>query len=94
MPSCGKMQMDTHKIKDASKSFVTKSGLHLHSLKDLYGQLSVMTEEEYRHHVTEQKNDFAAWVEHSHDDKFLAQKLRQAKTKEDAQKTVFMGMFQ
>jgi hypothetical protein len=85
--------MDEHRLHGKDHDFVTKGGATLHSLKDLYGVLSTMPEEEFAHHVTEGKNDFAAWVEHSHGDKFLAQQLRQAKSKEEMQKAIFISMF-
>jgi hypothetical protein len=85
--------MDEHRLHGYNEDFITKDGAKLHSLKDLYGHLSVMPEEEFRHHVNEHKNDFAAWVEHSHGDKFLAQAVRQAKTKEEVQKAIFIALF-
>lgn len=85
--------MDTHKLKDKSQAFVLKDGTSLHSLKDLYGHLSTISDEDFKHHVNEQKNDFASWVEHSHNDKFLAQHMRQTISRQDMQKAVFMAMF-
>jgi hypothetical protein len=82
--------MDERKVKDV---FVLKDGTKLHSLKDLYGHLSTISEEDFSHHVNEQKNDFAAWIEHTHRDKFLAQSIRQAKSKEEMQKQIFISMF-
>ena len=85
--------MDEHKLKDTGKAFLTKDGTKLHSLKDLYGHLSTISLEEFGHHVNEHKNDFALWVEHAHGDKFLAKSLRQAKTKEQMQRAIFMALF-
>jgi hypothetical protein len=84
--------MDERKA-DAGKDFVLKDGTKLHSLKDLYGHLSTITDADFRHHVNEQKNDFASWVEHAHGDKYLAQSLRQAKSKEEIQKIIFIALF-
>jgi hypothetical protein len=85
--------MDEHHIKDKSKAFVTRSGTQLHSLKDLYGHLSTISDEEYSHHVNAERNDFASWVEHVHGDRFLAQAMRRARSKEELQKAVFISMF-
>ena len=65
----------------------------LNSIKDLYGALSAISDEHFRHHVDDQKNDFAAWIEHAHGDKFLAAAMRQTKHKHEMQKIVFMAMF-
>lgn len=83
--------MDERKVQN--QDFITRDGTKLASLKDLYGHLSAMSEDEFRHHVHEQRNDFASWVEHSHGDKFLAQSLRQSKSKEDMQKMIFIALF-
>jgi hypothetical protein len=85
--------MDEHRLHDKKEDFTLKGGTTLHSLKDLYGALSTMSEEEFTHHVNEHKNDFASWIEHSHGDKFLAQQLRQAQSKEEMQKAIFISMF-
>lgn len=85
--------VDERKITDESQAFILKDGAKLHSLKDLYGQLSGMSDEEFSHHVNERKNDFAAWVEHTHGDKYLAQAMRQAKSREQMQKMMFIAMF-
>jgi hypothetical protein len=85
--------MDKHRLKDEKEDFTLRDGTKLHSLKDLYGYLSTMSDADFSHHVTEHKNDFASWVEHSHKDKSLAQALRHAKSKEEMQKAIFIAMF-
>lgn len=84
--------MDERKITDENQAFILE-GTRLHSLKDLYGALSDMSEDKFRHHVNERKNDFATWVEHTHGDKHLAQQMRQAESKEHMQKMMFIAMF-
>jgi hypothetical protein len=83
--------MDEHKLE--GKAFIVKNGAKLHSLKDLYGHLAVIADADFSHHVNELKNDFAEWIEHAHNDKFLAQAVRRAKTKEEIRKAVFIAMF-
>jgi 3-deoxy-D-manno-octulosonate 8-phosphate phosphatase KdsC-like HAD superfamily phosphatase len=85
--------MDEHKLKDKAKTFIVKDGTALESIKDLYGHLSIITEEHFRHHVNEQKNDFAIWIEDAHGDKFLAAAVRQSPTKEGMRKVMFIAMF-
>jgi hypothetical protein len=85
--------MDSHKLHDSTKAFVLKSGQTLHSIKDLYGHLNVITDDEFGHHVKVEKNDFALWIEHAHGDKFLAAAIRQAPSKDGMRKVLFMAMF-
>ena len=85
--------MDEHRIKDKSTDFIVKDGTKLNSLKDLYGHLAVIKDEDFSHHVNEAKNDFANWIEHVHGDKFLAQAVRRAKSKEEIQKAIFISLF-
>jgi len=85
--------MDVRKIDDVNKAFVTKNGTQISSIKELYGHLVALSDHEFLHHVNEQKNDFASWVEHVHGDKALAHALRQAVSKEATRKVLFMSLF-
>jgi hypothetical protein len=85
--------MDERRIENANFAFQTRDGARLESVKDLYGHLSAITDEAFAHHVQEGKNDFASWVEHAHNDKFLAAAIRRAKTKEEMRKMIFVGLF-
>ena len=84
--------MDPHRI-STDKSFVTKNGTRLDSLKDLYGHLSTMADEEFSHHVNSERNDFAAWIEHVHNDRFLAAAVRTVRTRDDIRKQIFIALF-
>jgi hypothetical protein len=75
------------------KPFVLKNGTKLETMHDLYGALSTMSDTTYNEHVTTDKNDFANWVEHVIGDKFLANAMRRATTKQELQRAVFMGIF-
>jgi hypothetical protein len=85
--------MDEHRLHDQGKSFVVKDGATLLSIKDLYGHLSTISDEHFRHHVNEHKNDFAIWVEDAHADKFLAAELRRSPSKDEMRKVLFIAMF-
>jgi hypothetical protein len=85
--------MDEHKLHDKDKAFIVKDGTKLHSIKDLYGHLAIIADDAFTHHVSEEKNDFASWIEHAHQDKFLAQAIRRGATKEEMRKTIFIAMF-
>ena len=85
--------MDPHHLQDKSKAFVTKQGTRLESVKDLYGHLAIITDEEFAHHVTIERNDFALWVENVHGDKFLAATMRRHTKKEELRKAIFIALF-
>jgi len=55
--------------------FTTKNGQLIHSIGRLALALEAMSKEEFNHHVTTDKNDFAAWVSGSCGATELAQKM-------------------
>lgn len=57
--------------------FVLKDGTRLKNLYDLIDALANMHEDIYNHHVNEQKNDFANWIEDIFEDKNLAKEIKQ-----------------
>jgi hypothetical protein len=75
------------------KPFILKDGTTMHTVHDLYGALSTMSDETYSYHATATKNDFANWVEHVIGDKFLAAAMRRATNRQELQRAVFMGIF-
>ncbi|MDD9953270.1 MAG: DUF5752 family protein [Candidatus Woesearchaeota archaeon] len=75
------------------EEFVLSDGQRLQNIEDLYLSLANMPDEHFDHHVNEEKNDFATWIEHSVDDKFLASNVRQIDSKEQLLKTLFMTMY-
>ena len=85
--------MDEHKLKDKKKAFIVKDGTTLQSVKDLYGHLAIISDEHFKHHVNEKKNDFAVWIEDVHGDKFIAAAVRRARSKEEVRKAVFIALF-
>ena len=59
-----------------SKSyFFLGSGEAIKSVKGLADALEKMPEEVFKHHVNQEKNDFANWIEHVFEDKTLAKKI-------------------
>ena len=53
----------------------------LSSIADLSRVLKVLSPAQFAHHVNEEKNDFARWVEDVFGEKMLAHRLRRAKTR-------------
>ncbi len=69
---------------DQSKAFFTNSGKHLFDLTDLHSTLVDQGEAFFNHHVTEERHDFADWIEHCIKDTHLSEKLRKNKNYNDS----------
>ena len=63
--------------------FVTKTGARVKSIAELAVVLETMDADEFAHHVTPVKNDFAAWMHHAVKNEELASKIMPLKTKEE-----------
>lgn len=70
------------------KCFWVHDGPMLSDLKDLLRSFSYMTDVQFAHHVTTEKNDFARWVEDILLDSECAKALRKARTQKKATKVV------
>lgn len=68
--------------------FWSRDGQILSNLSDLSFAIGSMDDEVFLHHVTQEKNDFADWVEHVLQDQECAQALRAAQKKTQAKKIV------
>ena len=60
------------------KEFYCKDGKVFRKMEEMARQLRKLDKETYSHHVNDQKNDFANWVEHAIGDAVLASKIRRA----------------
>lgn len=58
--------------------FILKDGSHLRSVQELAEALEHMNEDIFKHHVDDERNDFANWVEDVFNNKDLGQELREA----------------
>lgn len=67
------------------EAFRLTSGQELKSLNELRKALSYITDEEFSHHVNAEKNDFASWARNTLKNAELADKISQARTKEELQ---------
>ena len=63
-------------------------GRVLRNIKDLAIALQEMSEETYRFHANETKNDFSNWVKDILKDSRLAASLKKAKSRKDALKKI------
>lgn len=65
--------------------FVVADGRKLKNIIELADALETMSEEIFRHHANEFKNDFAAWVKDVFYDHSLADDIAKAKNRLEAQ---------
>jgi hypothetical protein len=68
--------------------FWCHDGRKLRNLQELAEALKAMSEETYRHHVSEYNNDFANWVANVILDEGLSQSLRAARSPQQAAETI------
>ena len=60
--------------------FVLKNGRILKNLYELTNSLTSIDAETFRHHVNDEKNDFANWIRYVYNDEELAEHVARAKT--------------
>ena len=65
--------------------FVVADGKKLKNIIELADALETMSEEIFRHHVNEAKNDFSAWVKDVFYDHSLAEDISRAKNRLETQ---------
>jgi hypothetical protein len=73
-------------------TFVLADGTKLRSLFDLMHALQDMTDDVFRHHVTEFRNDFSTWVHDVFREPKLAEELRGINTKLEAELVLLRKM--
>ncbi len=64
-----------------SKHFRTKGNISVKNLYELYEETKKMGDDEFRHHLNSDKNDFKEWIHHVVNDFDLAEELAKCKTK-------------
>jgi len=72
--------------------FQLKSGEKLESLYDLIDAMTEMSEEVFRHHVNDMRNDFSTWIKDVFDDENLAKEIKYINHKVEAQATLMRKM--
>ena len=73
------------------KAFWNNDGKIFHSLSELASGLRMMTDEKYRYHANETKNDYAKWVREVIADDKAADALEKAVDRVDAAKKLEDG---
>jgi len=68
--------------------FKLRNGQELKSLNDLRKALSYMADEEFSHHANPERNDFATWTREALQMPELAEKIKNAKSKEELQEAL------
>jgi len=63
-----------------TNAFYLKKGRTVHNLQELAIAFRTMDREEFNHHVSKEKNDFASWIRHSLNNADLADKISNLKT--------------
>ena len=72
--------------------FVLQDGRKLGSIYELIDELETMHADLFKHHVNETKNDFANWIEHTFNEKSLAEELRELENNLDMQRAILKEM--
>ena len=67
----------------ADQQFGLRNGQKLKSLNDLRKALGYMSDDDFSFHANDSKNDFAEWARHALRMPDMAEKIRQAKTKDE-----------
>lgn len=71
------------------KAFQLQSGEQLLHYVELADALADMQDDVLKHHVTEDRHDFAAWIEHVFKDKQLAQEIEPLTSKRDIRTAIY-----
>lgn len=74
-------------LKDANSNhyFFVQDGIVLKNVLDLSKQLDKMTDEVFRHHVNEMRNDFSNWIKDVFKEEKLAKELLKTTDKDKTQ---------
>jgi hypothetical protein len=70
-------------LTDSKKYFYLPHGQHLKSINELIQALDNMSNDTFKHHVNEHKNDFANWISGVFNEEELAQKIYNVKSTEE-----------
>jgi len=73
---------------EPTKYFFLKNGRVLKNIYELTNSLTSMDDETFKHHVNNEKNDFAEWIRHVFNDEDLANQISRLKTKEAISKKI------
>ncbi len=66
---------------EASEYFWINNGPIVGSLEELPNVIETISEEQFKHHVNSEKNDFVTWIDNCCNDSKLAKSLKRVKRK-------------
>ena len=66
------------------KFFFLRSGATVKSLRELAFLMEVITDDDFRHHANEQRNDFANWAKDVFGEHRMAKSLENARDRKEA----------
>jgi hypothetical protein len=69
-------------------TFNLSDGRKLKSVYELIDELETMSDDTFRHYVTDMENHFANWVEHVFSEKTLADEMRHIRNRIDTQRAI------
>lgn len=69
---------------DESQVFVCINGVRARNVKELVKLFEKLSDDDYRYHVTSEKNDFANWVQGVFQNGHLSANFRSARSKKEA----------
>ena len=78
-----KKEFDEKNNENENHSFFSVNGKEIRNLNELKDFLKKITEKEFSHHVTPERNDFENWARHSLENQELADLLGKKKSKEE-----------
>lgn len=78
---------------DKKSAFRFRRGHEVLNLEELHSELKIMSDDDFKHHVNSEQNDFANWIENCIKDKHLASALRETKEKQATIETVKSRLF-
>jgi hypothetical protein len=78
-------QTKTEKIVNPKNYFILGNGGVIKNIKELAEIIEHLSDDEFRYHINDKKNDFANWIKDIFDEKELANKLFATKDKKDTQ---------
>jgi flavoprotein len=76
-----------------TKHFILKGGKHLKTVYELMDELEQMTEDTFREHVNEAKNDFSNWINDVLGMKDLAEEIKKTNTRMDMQHKMLKRLY-
>jgi len=79
------MKKKHHKRLEKDEFFYTNGGKAIKNLKEFAFRLEKLSDEEFNHHVNDERNDFSNWIRDVMGDKRLADKIANTRDRREMQ---------